>query len=56
MQMRTMEEEEDEPIDKMRKIRNKMAESRRREDKRDIKDAMMVRMRKNKPSKWNGQK
>ena len=33
----------DEPVDKMRMIRNKMVEARRREENSQVKDAILVR-------------
>ena len=44
----------DEPVDKMRMIRNKMVEARRREENSQMKDAIMVR--KQRPDAWNGHK
>ena len=34
---------EDDPIDKMRIVRNKMADSRRKEEQRIIQDALLIR-------------
>ena len=47
---------EDDPIEKMRIVRNKMADSRRKEEQRIIQDAILIRNRVNKPATVKGQK
>ena len=46
----------DEPVDKMRMIRNKMADSRRKEENRATEDALILRRNKSRPDIINGQK
>ena len=47
---------EDDQIEKMRIVRSKMADSRRKEEQRIIQDALLIRKRVNKPATVNGQK
>ena len=52
----SIHEEDADPIDKMKNIRDKMTSSRRRKDLQEIQDAVVVRKRKTLPKTWRGEK